>query len=156
MIESCYDVWCGDRFECIGKGENEYSVPELADCSLNMTDIGSRLCSYGCNEDTGLCFDSEDITDIEEAEDIFGWIKGEAENTFSSFILVGFSLSITGMGIIWSAKETKSWQLGLGVGLLISVIFFYIGWLDTWMIMLWGLIVALMISKTFIEQFKGK
>lgn len=120
------------------------------------------ICSLGCNKDNGKCNIGGEIT-IEKQKQIdkcslldpLSYISCLASNTFSDVILTAFSIGVAGVVMIISTHQTKSWQLGISLGLLVCTIFWKLGWLDSWVLLLWGLSVALLIAQTITKQIKG-
>ena len=149
----CYDVYCGG-WECLYEGEAVRSCMENPDCTINYTTC-TRCLTGVCNADTGLC--QEDTTDISQPTgDIFDWVVDESKENLSSFFLITLSIGSIAGGMLITMQQTENnWQIATGVGMLISFIFWRIGFLDTAFFILWILTVALLWSKTIYSAFKG-
>lgn len=142
---NCYEHWYCPY--------NNYEAYETVDCLQNNL----TYCPYGCNKGVGRCYSqSGQVQEVDfSTGNPFDIIKNGAKAIFPSYVLLILSVGVAGSGMIIGSYQTKSWQIGLAMGLIICCVFWALGWLDAWILYLWGLTVVLLISKTIYQGVKG-
>jgi hypothetical protein len=148
-----YDQLCGG-WVCTNIGSQAFETQELVDCSHNNT--STKSCgSYGCDTTTGRCKTSttsaEDLTKC--TGDPFTCILTMTGSVFSHTVLMLFAVMLSGGSAIYGTVATKKWQIGIVVGMAVALFFLATGWLDSWIVILWILSVAILFMKAVF--FKG-
>lgn len=129
---SC-DMNCGG-YSCIKEGLIEYSIQEYIDCTYNST--SKTECIYGCNQDTGLCYESsEEEREAEAGESISShvtWTKFLFKpETMGQKLIHALIWSVLGglllMAIMIQAVDIKNPEVIFLIGFGILMLYFIVG-----------------------------
>jgi hypothetical protein len=110
----------------------------------------SCYCQYGC--ENGICKPSA-IQPSQLTGNVFDIVKNLTESSFSGWFLTLISVFVTAGSSIYADIMTKKWQIALGIGMMSFLFFLFIGWLPSWLGILWILSVAIILMKGLF--FKG-
>jgi hypothetical protein len=181
---SCGSWWCGfDRVqawilsadlkvECqtgcynhtvCGSGNTfGYSCFERSDCYQESC----TFCPLGCRENTGLCVIAGEpsVTPSGVAPqpssyaNPFKFLKDAVEFSFadSTWMLNLISIFLTGGSAVFVGIKAKNWVIALIVAMGVALFFLTMGWLPSWIGIVWVLSIAIVLTSMFREKIVGK
>lgn len=153
----CYNLKCGRQRQCIKLGLITYSIQELPDCTLNMSDKIECISGYCEN---GVCVESTEVGDIagqisSPSGNPFTWILSEFRNNMPDVVIYGFAI-FTSIGVsVYTESQVGSKSNNyIGMIALLSIIIFFsvIGFLPAWMGIIISVAIVLLLSKSLWEK----
>jgi len=134
-----------------------YSCFERSDCYQESC----TFCPLGCRENTGLCVIAGEPTiapQLSSYANPFKFLKDTVEFSFadSTWMLTLISIFLTGGSAVFVGIKAKNWVIALIVAMGVALFFLTMGWLPSWIGIIWVLSIALLLTNMFREKFVGK
>jgi hypothetical protein len=148
-----YDIPCGG-WSCSQIFGKAYQTYVGIDCVENVSarqECQSLIGYNACDPSTGQCKTKTLPTVAECGGDIFSFGFCMMKSTFGGTGSVALSLiaiMITGGSMMTATISTRKWQIGVGLGMGIALMFLIMGWLPSYVAVLWILSLAVLFMKT--------